>query len=117
MPQIGELRDACAQSEARVLEKIINDYGYKKSYYIFKHTNWEGQFSSVLRSKYTLKSKKPRVPLLGTKLWLIDNSRGTITLEWDLPMDLMGTEQFLSDDVIPINYNSAVQQRPLIINA
>jgi hypothetical protein len=92
--ELGELRAEMCKGEEKVVSAIIDKYAHKDSYYLLKYSNWEGQHSSVLRSRYTLQSRKPPIPLIGTKLWLVDNRAGTITLEWDLPMDVKDAHLF-----------------------
>lgn len=115
--ELGEVRQEMEKNEARMVESIIDANADKTSYYILKYSNWEGQFSNTLRTKYTLWSKKPVVPMIGTKLWLIDNSKGTITLEWDLPMDIINANICASDDKVKQNYDSAEQYGGAIVHA
>jgi len=115
--QLGELRDAMNDGEEKQVSAIIDKYADKSSYYLLKYSNWEGQYSSVLRTKYTLQSKKPPIPLLGTKLWLIDNRAGTITLEWELPMDVKDAHLFSSGEVIQNCFDSANNHGFAVSNA
>ncbi|MFW9872313.1 MAG: hypothetical protein ACFFG0_04355 [Candidatus Thorarchaeota archaeon] len=93
--ELGEIRQEMEKCEVKTLEGIIDKYKHKQSYYILKHSNWEGEWSSIMRTKYALRSTKPKIPLLGTKLWLVDNIKGTISLIYDLPMDIHSTEPFV----------------------
>jgi len=74
-------------TEAAQLENIINTNGKKRSYYVFKSSNWRGNDSNIMKSTYMLMSRKPP-KMLGTVLWLVDNVRGTLTRVWDLPFDI-----------------------------
>lgn len=96
---LGETARAMDSGEAKTIEKILDDERFRKrnSYYIFKTSQWEGN-GNVLRSKYTMRTKKPLLPLLKSKLWLVDNRRGCISLIWDLPAQYVGDERFASKE-------------------
>lgn len=116
--ELGEVRQGLEDNEAKVLESIIETNSQKDSYFILKHSNWEGMYSNVLRTRYSLRSRKPKIPIIGTKLWLVDNREGTLTLEWDLPMDIIGIEPFVDqDNIVKNNFNSANQYGFAIHNA
>lgn len=118
--QLGELRTAFENDEVAMLESIIDKYTRKDSYYIFKTSQWEGMSSNVIRTKYTLQSKKPGIAIFGSKLWFVDNRNGTIRKEWDLPLDIKGAEQFLETDdkyFSQDNYNSAMNYNMPVMNA
>jgi len=116
--ELGEVREELEKNEAVVLDKIIQRCSDKESYYVLKHSAWEGVLSNTMRTRYTLRSRKPKIPIVGTKLWLISNKESTITLEWDLPMDIIGTEPFVDEDnVVEANYNSACQNGFAVWNA
>ncbi len=117
MIELGELRAQMEKGEAASLESIIDQNFNKTSYYIWKHSNWEGHTSNVMRTKYTLITTKPRIPIIGTKLWLVDNERGVLTLEWDLPMDIINADVCSSNEIIGNNFSSAVQYGGAIWNA
>ena len=87
MIEIGEMRAEFEKGEAKKLEEIINENFAKKSYYIFKHSNWIGNDSNIMKSTYMLRSSLPP-KMLGTVLWLVDNEKGALTQIWDLPLDL-----------------------------
>jgi len=87
MTLLWDVRTALEEAEAKKLEEIINGNTSKKSYYIFKASNWTGNDSNVLKDTYMLMSRKPP-KMLGTVLWLVDNVKGSLSRIWDLPMDL-----------------------------
>ena len=87
---LGEGRSYFEAEEAKKVESILNSDSAKRrsSYYLFKYTNWRSQFCGYMKTVYELRSRKPLVPILGTKLWLIDNVNGTIDKVWDLGRDI-----------------------------
>lgn len=105
---LGDTARALDEGEVKHLEKIIADYRHKDSYYVFKTSQWEG--GNVLRSKYTMRSTKPLIPVIKSKLWKIDNRRGVVDLIWDLPADYVGADAFASNDdkyICPQAFHSA----------
>ena len=85
---LWEVRTQMEAKEAATIENIINNNLHKKSYYLFIHANWTGHGLNELKTTYVLMSKKPP-KMLGTKLYLIDNTQGTIEKIWELPMDVI----------------------------
>lgn len=85
--ELGAVRREMEINEAKKLEEIINTNLKKKSYYIFKNSNWRGNDSFEMKSVYMLMSRKPP-KMLGTVLWLVDNVKGSLSKIWDLPMDV-----------------------------
>ena len=71
------------------------------------------------RQVYELRSRKPLVPILGTKLWLIDNVNGTIDKVWDLGRDIKDADLFAEKEkkVIEHNYESAKTFGGAVVNA
>lgn len=82
---LWDVRQALEEGEAKKVEEIISKNKAKKSYYILKHSNWQGM--DVLKSTYMLYSHKPP-KMLGTVLWLVDNVKGSLTRVWELPLDI-----------------------------
>jgi hypothetical protein len=94
MTLLWDVRSALEEGEARMIEGIIAKNKNKKSYYIFKHSNWTGNGMETLKSTYMLRSTKPP-KLLGTILWLVDNEKGSLTKIWELPHDVSVDSSFL----------------------
>lgn len=94
---LGETARALEEGEVKHLEMIIDKPEFKKrdSYYIFKTAQMDG---NVIRTRYTMRSRKPPIPILKSKLWLVDNRKGYLDLIWDLPADYVGADIFASDD-------------------
>lgn len=113
---LGETARAMEEGEARHLEMIINKEEFKKkdSYYILKTSQLDG---NVIRTRYTMRSKRPVLPIVKSKLWLVDNRQGHIDLIWDLPAQYVGAEAFASDnekDICPHALKSAVKAAPIL---
>lgn len=89
MDLVWDVRSALEENEAAMLRSIMERPKQKAatSYYIFKHSNWTGNGMEAIKSTYMLMSKKPP-KMLGTCLWLVDNKKGTISKEWELPLDV-----------------------------
>lgn len=116
---IGEGVRYFEAEEAKKVESILNSPQAlrRKSYYLFKFTNWESQFGNTMKTVYQLRSKKPPVPILGSKLWLVDNARGAITKVWDLARDIKDADKFSSGEEVKDNYESAKTFGGAIVNA
>lgn len=91
---LWDVRSALEQGEAEQLQRILDKNRSKDSYYIFKHSNWTNHDCNEMKSTYMLMSRKPP-KMLGTVLWLVDNTKGTITKEWELPFDSVCFSEFL----------------------
>lgn len=91
---LWDVREAMEANEAKVLEGIIEKHKSKKSYYIFKHSNWTGLGMETMKSTYMLRSTMPP-KMLGTVLWMVDNEKGTINRIWDLPLDILVPGEYL----------------------
>lgn len=94
MTKLWEIREQMEANEAVQLENIVNSNFKKDSYYIFKHSNWDGNFSNVMKSVYMLRSTKPP-KMLGSVLWYVDNKEGSISRIWELPFDVDVPTEFL----------------------
>lgn len=105
--------------EAKKIESILNSENAlrRKSYYLFKFTNWTSQFGNEMRTTYQMRSTKPPVPILGSKLWLIDNDRGAITKVWDLARDVKDADKFSSGEQVKENFDSAQQFGGAVVHA
>ena len=118
---LGEGRSYFEAEEAKKVESILNSDSAKRrsSYYLFKYTNWTSQFCGYMKTVYELRSRKPLVPILGTKLWLIDNVNGTIDKVWDLGRDIKDADLFAEKEkkVIEHNYESAKTFGGAVVNA
>lgn len=100
---LWDVREAMEANEAKMLEGIIEKNKSKKSYYIFKHSNWTGHGMDTMKSTYMLRSSMPP-RMLGTVLWKVDNEKGSIHRIWDLPLDVMVPGEYLD----PHNSNELV---------
>lgn len=86
--QLGETRQAMATTlMKRDLEGAINKYKDKRGkYYILFHAKPWPNKPNVIRIKPIAMAFKPRM-MLSCLLFGVDNSTGTLTLEWALPGD------------------------------
>jgi len=96
---LWDARTELEANEAKMLEDIINKNRHKESYYIFKHSNWTGNDLNVMKTTYMLRSSKPP-KILGTILWLVDNTKGTLEKIWDLPLDVIVPTEYLDTDSV-----------------
>lgn len=115
--ELGEVREAMEANELKILDSIVARNKGKTSYYIWKHSNWEGQHSTIMRTKYQLRNHKPPIPLIGTKVWYVDNHRGTISLEWDLGMDIKDADICATDNLSENTLKSAQKFGGAIVHA
>lgn len=88
MTLLWDVRSAMEEKESRTIQGIIEKHKNKKSYYIFIHANWTDHAMSRMKTTYMLRSTKPP-KMLGTKLYYVDNDKGALSKEWELPMDLI----------------------------
>jgi len=91
---LWDVRSALEQGEADMLNGILSKNKNKTSYYILKHSNWTNHDCNMMKSTYMLRSTIPP-KMLGTVLWLVDNSKGTIEKLWELPLDVECAREFL----------------------
>lgn len=115
---LWDVRTAFEEDEKRMLEKIINTKAKNHNkFWIFKHSNWRGQWDNVLKTTYMIRSFHKKPPrMLGTKLWLVDRAEGRCDLEWELPLDILMPEQCLDLETANKDvYDSAVKSAPSIL--
>ena len=111
---LWDVRTAMEEKEARTIQGILDKNKSKNSYYIMVHPNWTGPDMEVMKTTYMLLDKKPP-EMLGTKLYLVDNKKGTVTKEWELPLDvLVPTECLDVHNTIESVHNSAKSVAPVI---
>lgn len=83
----GEVRSEMAKELGESLEHVINTHVHLDEYYILIVARWEGD--GVMRTKIIPMFKKdvPKIPLMNTICYFIDNRSETFRQEWCLPMD------------------------------
>jgi len=94
MTRLWDVRSAMEEKESRMIEGIVAKNRKRESYYIFIHANWTSHDMNELKTTYMLRSTKPP-EMLGTKLYYVDNTKGSITKEWELPMDVIVPGEYL----------------------
>ena len=87
MQEIGETRVEMTRSLMKRIEKIINEYaGRDQKYWILVHGKPFPNNPQLIKMKYIILPVKPSM-MLSCILFSVDNSTGTLTLEWALPGD------------------------------
>jgi hypothetical protein len=85
--QLGETRQAMTKTLMKDLEKIIEKCKDKKhKYYVLVHAKPWPKNPSVIKIKMFVIDAKCSM-MLSCMLFGVDNSTGTLTLEWALPGD------------------------------
>lgn len=92
---LWDVRTALEEQESRTIQDILTKNRSKESYYILVHANWTGNGMDVLKTKYLIMDKKPP-RMLGTKLYLVNNIRGTLEQLWELPLDVLVPTEYLN---------------------
>jgi hypothetical protein len=91
---LWDVRSALEEKEANMMQDIINKNKNKDSYYVQVCANWTTNACDEMKTTYILRSEEPP-KMLGSKLYKIDNKKGSIIKEWELPMDVLVPEQDL----------------------
>lgn len=94
MTLLWDVRSAMEEKESIMMQSIIDKNKDKDSYYVQVCANWTNHFCEEMKTTYILRSQEPP-KMLGSKLYKIDNRKGIINKEWELPMDVLVPEQDL----------------------
>lgn len=85
--QLGETRQAMTKTLMGDLEKAIDKCKDKRGkYYILVHAKPWPKNPQIIKIKLMVMDQKPSM-MLSCLLFGVDNSTGTLTLEWALPGD------------------------------
>jgi hypothetical protein len=114
---LWDVRTAMEEESRKTLEGILNNPKNKKkdSYYILRTSNFTGNHSSVINTKYMLLDKKPP-KMLGTVLWHVDNRNGKLKQEWMLPFDYRNTHDLVDIDNVDGSVMDSSQSLGLAIS-
>jgi len=84
---IGETTADMAIEYRKALEKLVEDHqGYSEPYYIMEILKPDALLEGVIRMTLIARKSRP-LPEWGIALYKVDNSNGSITYEWGLPLD------------------------------
>lgn len=86
MITIGDVRTEMARELGESLQAVVDKKKRLDRYFILVHTTWEG--ASKLKTRLIVLAEKPKVPMLGTMLYEINNREGSYKREWVLPRDI-----------------------------
>lgn len=87
------------EESRKTLEGILDNPKNKKkdSYYILRTSNFRGNESSVINTKYMLLDKKPP-KMIGSVVWHVDNRKGVLKQLWMLPFDYKNIHDLVDTD-------------------
>ena len=86
MTQIGEILPSMLDEFQKGFDKCISENRHRREpYYILVTGDWYADYTQF-RLNISPRDVKPPV-MLNTMLWLVDNTKGSITEVWVLPKD------------------------------
>lgn len=85
--ELGETRTAMTAKLMQYIEEAVSKFSHKREkYYILVHAKPYPNMPNMIKQKLLAMDRKPPM-MLSCMLFGVDNSTGTLTLEWALPGD------------------------------
>ncbi len=91
-----EARNELTKALLEDIGKVVMKRQFEPNYYILVASQVNNMNSDQIDNKLILLSEKPKVPLIGTILYHVDNKYGELTRIWVLPRDVIQPEETIN---------------------
>lgn len=91
-----EARNELTKALLEDIEKVVMKRQFEPDYYILVASQVNNMNSDQIDNKLILLSEKPKIPLIGTILYYVDNKYGELTRIWVLPRDVIQPEETIN---------------------